>query len=203
MRLVFMFTHFLVSLLIALIVPAGQATSQPIGLEGDWSGTLATGGPSLRLVFHVSRDAGGQLTGTMDSVDQAAMGLKMATVSVDGDAVRFVFNLPAASFEGTLSADRTRIQGTWLQGPASLPLILARAQAPKRPQLPARPYPYKDENVSYQNKTAGITLAGTLTLPPGTPPAPAVILITGSGPEDRDETIFGHKPFLVLADHLT
>jgi pimeloyl-ACP methyl ester carboxylesterase len=190
-------------LLVSLLLPLPQAAPQPADVEGDWIGTLVTPGMSLRLAYHVTHDDAGQLVGTMDSLDQGAMGLKIAAVTVNRDAVRFVFNVPAAAFDGVLSSDRTRIQGTWTQGSASLPLLLTRAEPPKRPQEPKRPYPYIDEDVRYQNKTAGITLAGTLTLPRVATPAPAVILITGSGPEDRDETLFGHKPFLVLADHLT
>lgn len=188
----------------------GLATRQQPGkedaaIEGDWIGTLAAGGTNLRLAFHVTRNPAGQLAGTMDSVDQGAMGLKIETVNVTGDVVRFELKAPAAAFEGKFSADRSQIDGAWIQGGASLPLVLKRgtAEAPKRPQEPKRPYPYTNEQVTYQNKAAGITLAGTLTLPRGASPVPAVILITGSGPEDRDETVFGHKPFLILADHLT
>jgi hypothetical protein len=73
----------------------------------------------------------------------------------------------------------------------------------KRPQEPKQPYPYSEEEVVFQNKTDAVQLAGTLTLPKSGGPFPAVIFITGSGPQDRDETLFGHRPFLVLADHLT
>jgi alpha/beta superfamily hydrolase len=73
----------------------------------------------------------------------------------------------------------------------------------KRPQTPVKPYPYREEEVSYSNPAAKIELAATLTIPPGKGPFPAVLLIVGSGPHDRDETLMGHKPFLVLADYLT
>ena len=195
----------LVLVLLPLLISPVQATPQAAAIEGDWIGTLAAGGANLRLAFHVTRDAAGQLAATMDSLDQGAIGLKIETVTVNGDVVRFELKAPPASFEGRLSADRSQIDGAWIQGGSSLPLVLKRgtAEAPKRPQEPKRPYPYNDEEVTYRNTAAGITLAGTLTLPRATSPAPAVILITGSGPEDRNETVFGHKPFLVLADHLT
>ena len=84
-----------------------------------------------------------------------------------------------------------------------LPLVLKKTDklsvAP-RPQTPQPPFPYRSEEVAYENKAGGVKLAGTLTLPPGPGPSPAVLLITGSGPQDRDETILGHKPFLVIAD---
>ena len=73
----------------------------------------------------------------------------------------------------------------------------------KRPQNPVKPYPYREEEVSYSNPAAKIQLAATLTIPPGKGPFPAVLLMSGSGPHDRDESIAGHKPFLVLADYLT
>lgn len=195
----------LVFVLLSWLTSPVQAAPQAAAIDGDWIGTLAAGGANLRLAFHVTRDPAGQLAATMDSLDQGAMGLKIETVNVTGDVVRFQLKAPPAAFEGKFSADRSQIDGAWIQGGVSLPLVLKRgtAERPKRPQEPARPYPYKDEEVTYQNKAAGITLAGTLTLPRAMSPAPAVILITGSGPEDRNETVFGHKPFLILADHLT
>src|SRR5262249_37713895 len=80
---------------------------------------------------------------------------------------------------------------------------LDKAPDYSRPQDPKKPYPYREEEVTFENKTAKIKLAGTLTLPKEGGPFPAVLLITGSGPQDRDESIFGHKPFLGLADYLT
>ena len=102
-------------------------------------------------------------------------------------------------YEGTLNTEGSQIDGRWMQGRASLALMLRRI----KPQEPERPYPYLDEEVTYRNAQDAVTLAGTLTLPPTGGPFPAVILITGSGQEDRDESLFGHRPFLVLADHLT
>jgi hypothetical protein len=96
--------------------------------------------------------------------------------------------------------------GQFKQGGFTLPLTLKKTDKPtevKRPQEPKKPYPYVEEEVSYENKKAGVKLAGTLTLPQGKGPFPAVLLITGSGAQDRNEAILGHKPFLVLADHLT
>ena len=109
-------------------------------------------------------------------------------------------------YVGRLEAGDTTITGTWMQGGMSLPLIVKRTMKPpvlSRPQTPVPPYPYREEDVSYESLAPGIRLTGTLTIPPGNGPFPAIILISGSGPQDRDETIFGHKPFLVLADDLT
>jgi len=111
-------------------------------------------------------------------------------------------------FEGKTSDDKSKIDGTWTQHGSSKPLALAPVKDAtlleyKRPQNPVRPLPYREEEVSYENKVQGDTLAGTLTIPPGKGPFTAVLLITGSGPQDRDESLMGHKPFLVLSDWLT
>ncbi len=92
-----------------------------------------------------------------------------------------------------------------IKGGGSFPLRLtpSTSTAPKRPQTPQAPFPYDVETVEFSNSTANISLAGTLTLPPNQQNCPAVILISGSGPQDRDETIMQHKPFLVVADYLT
>ncbi|MGH8016432.1 MAG: alpha/beta hydrolase family protein, partial [Candidatus Zixiibacteriota bacterium] len=86
------------------------------------------------------------------------------------------------------------------------PLLLEKTDTPpkvNRPQNPVPPFPYKEDDVKFENGNAGITLAGTLTIPETDPPHPAVVLITGSGAQDRDETIFGHKPFWIIADYLS
>jgi uncharacterized protein len=105
------------------------------------------------------------------------------------------------AFAGTLDGDR--IEGTFTQGGQPLPFFLEREAEPTalRPQEPLPPFPYLEEEVTYAS--GDVTLAGTLTLPPGDARVPALLLITGSGPQDRDEEILGHKPFLVIADHLT
>src|SRR6185437_416445 len=111
-------------------------------------------------------------------------------------------------FQGHFDRAAKAIDGTWAQGPATLPLTLKPVKDPaslvvRRPQVPVKPYPYREEEVSYDNQRANIRLAGTLTVPPGKGPFPAALLITGSGPQDRDESLMGHRPFLVLADALT
>src|SRR5262249_44917376 len=108
-----------------------------------------------------------------------------------------------------VSSDSSTLGGTWKQGVLESPLKLKRVKdkaelAPRlHPQTPTRPFPYREEDVSYDNKSQGIKLGATLTIPSGKGPLPAVVLITGSGPQDRDESLMGHKPFLVLADYLT
>jgi uncharacterized protein len=172
---------------------------------GIWQGTLAVNAAvQLRIVFHVSEQPDKTLTATMDSPDQGATGIKVDTAQFADSRIRFYSAAVQGSYDGALSGDS--IIGTWRQGGMGFPLILKKiekVEVPNRPQEPKKPYPYLEEEVAYPNKSARITLAGTLTRPAGKGPFPAVLLITGSGPQNRDEEILGHRPFLVLADYLT
>jgi len=193
-------------------VAEGQAA--PAGLEvtaaqaemlvGSWFGKLNAGGAMLRLVLNIEKAPDGSLTASLDSPDQGAKGIPAKLVTV-GEEIVWKVPVVNGTYTGTLEGDTMR--GTWNQG-ADLPLDLTRTDgseeiAPKRSQVPEKPYPYREEEVRFENEDAGIELAGTLTLPEGSGPFPAVVLVSGSGPQDRDETLLGHKPFLVLADHLT
>ena len=176
------------------------------GVEGDWLGKLNFNGTDLRIALHIKFTPGG-FTATMDSLDQGAPGIPVSTISLNGDKFSFEVAKIGGSYEGSLSADGKSISGTWSQGGVSLPLNftpMTEAFVLNRPQEPKPPYPYVAEEVGYNNpQAAGVHLAGTLTKPKGDGPFPAVLLITGSGAQNRDEEIFGHKPFLVLADYLT
>ncbi|MBV8683004.1 MAG: alpha/beta fold hydrolase [Caulobacteraceae bacterium] len=185
-----------------------QAQPKILGLDGAWEGTLDTSaGIKLRLALHFSTGPYGT-SGRLDSLDQAAYGLPLADITHQGARVSFAVPSVGGTFEGTLGAGG-KITGTWSQGGAGLPLTFAKrpAGAPEarlsRPQTPRPPYPYRVEDVAFDDAAGHDRLAGTLTLPPGKGPFPAVVLIAGSGAHDRDETIFGHRPFRVLADHLT
>ena len=182
----------------ALLAPT-LAAAQVEPIAGDWYGTLDTPRGKLPLVFHVKPDG----SATLDSPSQMAKGMA-ATTTLAKDKVTLTLNVAPVGLEGTVSADGQTLKGNWLQGEASLPLVMSRtAPVVNRPQTPKPPFPYRAEDVSYANPASGLKLAGTLTLPEGPGPFPAVVLITGSGTQDRDETIFDHKPFLVLADALT
>ncbi|HNS20619.1 MAG TPA: alpha/beta fold hydrolase [Sedimentisphaerales bacterium] len=194
----------------ALRTEAGSGDAKSPSLEGTWLGTLkVTPTASLRLVFNIQAKPDGSFSGTLDSLDQGAMGLPISRIEIEKDKVTVEASTVGSRYEGTMNAEGSEINGKWTQGPASLDLLLKRVkEAPKpkefkRPQEPKRPYPYRDEEVTYQNARDGVTLAGTLTMPTEAGPFPAVLLITGSGREDRDEALFGHRPFLVLADYLT
>jgi pimeloyl-ACP methyl ester carboxylesterase len=173
---------------------------------GSWIGTLQIGPSQLRIVFNIKADSAGAMSATLDSPDQGATGIPVSGVVLKGDSLMLGVLAVGGEYAGRLEAGDTTITGTWRQGGMSLPLIVRRSAKPPalvRPQTPVPPYPYREEDVSYESLAPGIRLTGTLTIPPGNGPFPAIILISGSGAQDRDETIFGHKPFLVLADDLT
>jgi len=172
---------------------------------GSWSGRLDIGAIKLRLGLNF-RDTSGILAATLDSPDQGAYGIKTDKTTVEGGVIRVEANALMASYEGTIQQGDTLISGKWLQGGKTFDLLLHKTIKPvklKRPQEPKPPYPYKEEEVKITNEKAGIELAGTLTLPAGKGPFPAVVLITGSGPQNRNEELMGHKPFLVIADYLS
>jgi len=174
-------------------------------VEGLWQGTLKVPNGELRVVFHINKAADGRLSASMDSPDQGATGIPVDECTFTNGKLSLTAKGIGGAYDGTMKNDST-IDGIWSQSGASLPLTLKRIEKvaeASRPQEPKKPYPYREEEVTVENKTAGITLAGTLTEPDSGGPFPAVVLITGSGPENRDEEVFGHKPFLVLADYLT
>lgn len=172
-------------------------------LPGSWQGVLKVSGMELRIVFNVS-DTDSGLKVTMDSPDQSAFGIKVDSASFKNDSVYFYSARVQGYYDGLYKKDS--IDGNWHQAGSSWPLVLKKSEmveAPEKPELPEKPYPYNEEEVKFEDKKAGIELAGTLTTPKESGPFPAVVLVTGSGPQDRDETLLGHKPFLVLADYLT
>lgn len=195
----------LAAVAMGLVARADDAPKKA-GLEGHWEGTLKVKPADLRLVFHVTKEKDGTFKTTLDSPDQGATGLPVEETTLVGKAVTFRLKLLGASFEGKLDDAGMAIEGTFKQAAIEFPLTLKRVEkvsAPRRPQTPTGPFPYREVAVTVENKPGKATLAGTLTLPEGKGPFPAAILISGSGAQDRDETIFGHKPFLVLADALT
>lgn len=181
------------------------AAPAPDAVEGTWLGTLTLPGAELRVVVHLEAGEDGALSATMDSPDQGARGIPVREATFRDGRLTLDIAAVGASYEGVLDG-RGRLVGEFSQGGADLPLTLERVEAvegPPRPQEPTPPFPYRSEDVRYPVPEAGIELAGTLTLPQGDGPFPAVALVTGSGAQNRDSEVFGHKLFLVLADHLT
>ena len=186
--------------LIALLL-ATLATAQDIA--GKWHGSLSIGGTDLPLVFNISKAATGY-TATMDSPSQNATGIPVQTVTFEGTSLTLAIPAGGIEYKGTLTDGI--VKGSFTQNGNTFPLHLTRDAAKKikatRQQEPAKPYPYHTEDVTIPG-VSGVTLAGTLTLPKKDGSFPAVILVNGSGPQNRDSEILGHKPFLVLADYLT
>ena len=172
-------------------------------LSGSWNGKLEVQGMELRIVFNVEEDESG-FSSTMDSPDQGAKDIPVSKTEYRNDSVFFEMNNLMAKYSGRLISKDT-IGGEFVQGllKTNVTLVRGKRVTLNRPQEPKPPYPYTSENVTFENKTAEITLAGTLTKPEGEGPFACAVLISGSGPQNRDEELLGHKPFLVIADHFT
>lgn len=191
-------------ILIVLTLPV-FAQNERGAIEGNWLAALEFSGIKLRLVLKITKTGEG-FSAKFDSIDQGAKDLPIDSISLQGNSMSFSAARFGMSYEGTLNEKVGEISGTFKQGAGSTQLVFKRiAEVPKisRLQDPQKPYPYNEEDVSYKNAKDNVKLAGTLTLPRADGKHPAVILITGSGGQDRDETIAGHRPFLVLADYLT
>ncbi|MCS3664304.1 alpha/beta hydrolase family protein [Salinibacter ruber] len=200
-------TRLLVLLGGGLAVVGLTTVSAQEGVVGSWTGTLDAGTAELRIVFHIERGSDGR-TATMDSPDQGATGIPVSDVTVVGDSVTLAVDRIAGAYEGVLVEDSAKIKGTWTQAGQSFPLTLTPADEadtapPPRPQHPEPPSPYVADSVTVRNESAGLTLDGTLTRPDGDGPHPAVVLVSGSGPQDRNSEVANHRLFHVLADHLT
>ncbi|MFO0826635.1 MAG: alpha/beta hydrolase [Phycisphaerales bacterium] len=205
--------------------PGGEKSSLPFTLQRmedprtaanrvRWEGTLELGQMKLPMAFTVAEFAPDRIGGVVDIPLQSLEAFPMTVTKSVGDDGRghwkFVIPVGIDATVELAQVDADTLRGTFRQGAADLPLELKRcAGAPtvalNRPQTPKPPFPYRQRDALIGHRF-GHSLAGTLTLPARTPQSPekfpAVILVTGSGPQDRDETIFGHKPFLVLADAL-
>src|SRR5512146_1527788 len=169
---------------------------------GNWMGTLVTPGARLRLALTVARDSAGALSAVLTSLDQGNAKIP-ATVAVRGDTLVVSMTSAQATYTAALDAKGDSLRGEFFQGGA-LPLAMGRAAAlptPVRPQEPKPPFPYASEDVSFES-VPGVRLSGTVLTPPGAGPFPAVVMVTGSGPQNRNEELLGHKPFLVIADYL-
>lgn len=173
-------------------------------ITGQWNGLLKVQGMQLRLVFNVTKTDDGY-NSTMDSPDQGAKDIPVTITTFEDPNISFEIKNAGIEYKGELEDDK--ISGTFKQGGQKFPMDLSRDSIKKvevkRPQEPKEPYPYYSEDVTFKNSKAGISLAGTLTLPKKKGKYPVVVLISGSGPQNRNEELLGHKPFLVISDYLT
>jgi pimeloyl-ACP methyl ester carboxylesterase len=169
-------------------------------------GTIKESTINTRVVFNLVRANDGELSGTVDVPDEGAIALPLDRCEVHGRHVDLGATQLGATFSGDLSDDGTRLSGIITLPAETLSVVLHKQSGPldyRRPQDPVLPYPYHHRDVSFDGGAPGVTLAGTLTWPPGAGPFRTAILIAGSGPNNRDEQLMNHRPFLVLADALT
>jgi uncharacterized protein len=196
---------FILTILVLILTLTIKA--QQLDVSGIWSGKLSLPNTlKLTIVFNLQKDTTDKYGATLDSPDQGAKGIPTESVTIKEDSILIMVPVIKGSFEGKIFSDSMKIDGKWKQGGMNLDLILYKVdkvEEVKRPQEPKEPFPYKVENVKFENKNDSLTLAGTLTTPNSGDNFPAVILITGSGGQNRNEELLGHKPFLVIADYLT
>lgn len=190
--------YFKTAITLIMAVFAFQAQGQ--GLNGDWTGKLDLGAQQLSLVFHINIDS---KKVKLDVPEQNATGIPMTINHLSDDSISVLVPQIKMSFNGRLVANN--LVGTFIQGPISKPMVCTRGQQEYlRPQEPALPLPYPTKEVTFTNQKANTILSATLTLPTNFKQGqtPVVLFVTGSGPQNRDEELFFHKPFLVIADAL-
>jgi pimeloyl-ACP methyl ester carboxylesterase len=182
-----------------------KISAQELPKNTTWEGKLM----GIRLVLKVSQDSlTRQQKATYDSPDQGGFDLAVSELKISEDSLEAYSAVIGGGFSGKFNSDKSAIEGAWTQRGNRIPLILTRVkniepQVLIRPQMPKAPFPYKEEKLIYFNTDKSIKFGATLTLPLSNKSVPVAILITGSGQEDRDESLFGHKLFWVIADHLS
>ncbi len=192
---------------IALVLLAVSSISSAQSAAGSWYGTLDIQGTKIKLVFHIESVDGFYRT-SMDSPDQGVKGMKTDTTIVEGDSIAITINNIAVEYRGYVAPAGGRIDGIFTQNGFSFPLNLSTEAVSLedllRPQDP-RDFPYFSENVVFKSNAEGVELAGTITMPYEGDVKQAVVLVTGSGPQNRDSEmlIYNHRPFLVLSDFFT
>ncbi|MDE1193283.1 MAG: acyl-CoA thioester hydrolase/BAAT C-terminal domain-containing protein [Arachidicoccus sp.] len=196
-------THFILSFLLLMLCTCSNIIAQ---ITGTWQGILKIQTTEIPLVFHISKTDSGYI-GSFDSPSQMANNLKFNSVIYDNDSITCLYNTIAMKYTGKPDSTGKIINGIYTQSGFSVPLQLKKTSDDgsviiyKRPQEPKPPFPYSSEDVSFLNPTSHLKIAGTLTLPSNSKNVPIAVMITGSGQQDRNEEIFGHKPFWVIADY--
>ena len=174
-------------------------------IAGIWEGKLYVGDLYIRLDFHFDKQSDNSYSGTMDSPDQGTMGVPCNYVILMGDSL--TVEVKTAIIYKDMLVNDSSINGVWNQGGKTFPVVMKKvkqvSKAPLRPQTPKPPFNYNSEDIEYDNADKTVHFGATFTYPKGKGPFPTAIMITGSGQQDRDETILGHKPFAVIADYLT
>lgn len=196
--------NYLVTIMLALFALMGQAQINPTtALLGSWSGKISIGNNSLRVVLHLEQKEG-YVAVSLDSPDQGAKGMSASKEYLSDDSLAIKLEFIGMTYRASLKDGK--LVGTFAQNGFSTPLVMTKGvDEVKRPQTIQPPYPYETEEVTFRNEADGATLAGTLTWPVGydKKQKPTVVLfVSGSGQQNRDEELFDHKPFFVIADYL-
>ncbi len=192
-----------VSLFLLLLCFLTTSCSSQSDISGKWYGSTDVGGFTMRIIFDISKSEN-NYSATMLSPDQTTEEINVTSITFSNNELSIAISTIGFAYTGRLTKEGI-IEGNFVQSGQSFPLNLSREEikANLRTQEPEKPYPYNEEEVLFFNKEANIELAGTLTIPNTSEPFTSVVLVSGSGPQNRDEELMGHKPFLVLADYLT
>ena len=197
----------IVILLVAILTFKLYSQTEPSDpLTGVWLGTLTDKLGTSQIYFSIDKKDDGTYTAKADNPAWKARDIPVTGVRWNRPDLMLDMSSYGIVYEGKMAPDGAAIAGVFKIGDDTPPLVLQRTTAVpdmRRPQEPQKPYPYEETEVTFRNEAAAIDLSGTLTMPPGPGPFPAVVLISGSGPQDRNSSIAGHRPFLVLADYLT
>lgn len=195
------------SLLFIFVTSWMVGHAQNMDSSESWSGTINVGTQKLNIGFEIKSSSDGKYTGTMDVPAQGAMNIPVEITKNNQDSLCITISALRATYGGRKVSTES-IEGRFSQNGMNFPLQLKPGKVElNRPQTPEPPYPYATEEVVFKNESEGATLSGTLTYPINylfvpKESVPVVLLVTGSGGQDRNEEIFGHKPFLVIADYL-
>ncbi len=187
------------NILTLICIVAASINARAQAIDGSWKGDMKVGPSSLAVVINIKD---GKCT--MDSPDQGAFGIETTVNHLSADSL----NISIPAIGGTLAGRRNgdTLKGAFAQMGMSFPIDLKKTLIErKRPQTPRPPFGYTTEEVTFDNTKGGATLSGTLTYPAGYDgkgKIPVMIMVSGSGQQNRDEELFGHKPFLIIADHM-
>ncbi|MFI3249126.1 MAG: alpha/beta fold hydrolase [Rikenellaceae bacterium] len=193
----------ILSIIVALIVSFSAVAQTPVGV---WEGKLSVApNMSMRFVVKITQD-GEAYNSKLISVDQGNAEIKGTNTTFDNGSLTATFSMIGAQYTATVSD--TELNGIFSQSGQQFPLVMTKSESGEatkinRPQTPKAPYPYSIEEVTFTNRIEGNMLSGTLTKPKANDKVPAIVLISGSGPQNRDCELFSHKPFLVIADYLS
>ncbi|MGE8244257.1 MAG: alpha/beta hydrolase family protein, partial [Sphingobacterium sp.] len=175
--------------------------------DGSWKGEVNVSGQKLLLVFNLKKDSNANWVGTFESPMQTSLKFPVNTIKTHKDSISMDVKAIGLSYTGYLDRDKDVMKGVMKQGNFESAMILVRSENEQsglsRKQDVFPPYDYIEQDVSFQNTKGNASLVGTLTYPKGGGAFPAVILVNGSGQQNRDSEVFGHRPFKILADHLS